>query len=60
MAITDDILGAEDHLGSICEGFRGIDKSQVFDLVIIRPEPVHVDVDMNSFKQRTFYAGLHD
>jgi hypothetical protein len=30
MAITDGILGAEDHLVASCEGFRGIDKKQSF------------------------------
>jgi hypothetical protein len=30
MAITDGILGAEDHLVGSCEGVRGIDKKQGF------------------------------
>lgn len=28
---------------------EGLIRSKVFDLVIIRPEPVHVDVDLSLF-----------
>jgi len=28
---------------------EGLIRSKVFDLVIIRPEPVHIDVDLSLF-----------
>ena len=58
MGITDDILGSEDHLVASCKGVRGLIRSQVFDLVIIGPGPVHVDVDMHSLTTVHFTAAL--
>jgi hypothetical protein len=37
---------------------RGLIRSQVFDLVIIGPGPVHVDVDMHSLTTVHFTAAL--
>jgi len=49
MAITDGTLGAEDHLLDPARASEGLIRSKVFELVIIRPEPVHIDVDLSLF-----------
>lgn len=54
MAITGGILGAEDHLVASWRASEGLIRSKVFDLVIIKLEPVHIDVDLRSFNNVHF------
>lgn len=54
MAITDGILSAEDHLSHPARASEGLIRSKVFDLVIIKLEPVHIDVDLHSFNNVHF------
>lgn len=56
MAITDGILGAEDHLVGTCEGVRGIEEAKFLILLLLGLNQCISMLICLSFKHCTFYA----